>query len=361
MKKRALFFGFSWWKHKYVKPFFSEFDYLVFINPLLHNHIDLALKKGLADSSAIFIWGKKEFKEVEEYALKHEVPIYRVEDGFIRSIALGSDLTQPYSLVADKRGIYFDPSQESDLEHILNFHTFTSQEIKRARIIRDYIVKCKLSKYNSCKTQKLDIPKDKRVVFVPGQVEDDASIRFGGGGMTNIELLKKVRLNSKDSYIIFKPHPDVVAKNRIGEVARKEALKYCDLVVENISIDSILYYADEVHTITSLVGFEALLRGKRVYTYGMPFYAGWGLTEDFLSCSRRKRRLSLDELTAAAYILYPRYIDPIEKNPCEVETLLNSIDKLKRRYNSDIFYRARMDLRSYFFRKIQQVLKVFRG
>lgn len=66
--------------------------------------------------------------------------------------------------------------------------------------------------------------------------------------------------------------------------------------------------ADEVHTLTSLAGFEALLRAKPVTCYGRPFYAGWGLTTDIERVPRRGRRLSLDELTAAALILYPTYL-----------------------------------------------------
>jgi len=47
---------------------------------------------------------------------------------------------------------------------------------------------------------------------------------------------------------------------------------------------------------TSLSGFEALLRDKKVVTYGSPFYAGWGLTEDHAVTERRCRRRTLEEL-----------------------------------------------------------------
>jgi capsular polysaccharide export protein len=68
-----------------------------------------------------------------------------------------------------------------------------------------------------------------------------------------------------------------------------------------------LAIADEVHTMTSLVGFEGLLRGLRVVTYGQPFYAGWGLTEDLCAPPRRTRRLELDELVCGVLLRYPRY------------------------------------------------------
>jgi capsular polysaccharide export protein len=64
---------------------------------------------------------------------------------------------------------------------------------------------------------------------------------------------------------------------------------------------------DDVHVMTSLAGFEALLRGKKVFCYGLPFYAGWGLTSDAVPHPRRTRRLTLDELVAGALIEYPLY------------------------------------------------------
>ena len=70
----------------------------------------------------------------------------------------------------------------------------------------------------------------------------------------------------------------------------------------------LLMAVDEVHVLTSLAGFEALLRGKSVTCYGLPFYSGWGLTEDVVPNPRRNRRLSLDELVAGALIEYPVYL-----------------------------------------------------
>ena len=60
---------------------------------------------------------------------------------------------------------------------------------------------------------------------------------------------------------------------------------------------------------TSLVGFEALLRSIPVTCYGIPFYAGWGLTHDRHNIPRRTRQITLQQLIAATLILYPRYIN----------------------------------------------------
>ena len=164
----------------------------------------------------------------------------------------------------------------------------------------------------------------KRRILVPGQVEDDRSVLTGGGRVrTNLDLLKQVRERAPDAHIVYKPHPDVEAGHRIGSIADDVALGIADEIVRNQPITSLIDSVDEVHVITSLAGFEALLRGKPVTTYGVPFYAGWGLTEDLGEVpARRTARRTLDELVAAALLLYPRYLDPMTGLPCPPEVLI---------------------------------------
>src|SRR3546814_2472702 len=121
----------------------------------------------------------------------------------------------------------------------------------------------------------------KTVILVPGQVEDDASIRFGCTDVrTNIALLKAARAARPDAFIVYKPHPDVVSGNRMGKIQLAEAQKWADHIEMELSVTSCIDACAEVHTMTSLTGFDALLRGQHVVTYGPPFYAGWGLTGD---------------------------------------------------------------------------------
>ena len=331
-----------------------------FINPIFSSHTKLALKKGLSPESEIYFWGRKSFPEIEEFATQNNIKIFRVEDGFIRSIGLGSDLTQPYSQVIDKRGIYFDPTQESDLEHYLNFYDFSkdSKLLDRSKILQEQIVKNKISKYNADVTKELHFPKTKTTAVVIGQVEDDASIRFGANGMTNLQLLKEVRKNHPDDYLIFKPHPDVLSGNRVGNVSEQRALQYCDEVITEVSISDVLNAVDELHTMTSLTGFEALLYGKKVYTYGMPFYAGWGLTSDLKECKRRKRKIRLEELIAATYLLYPRYISPKTKKRCEAERVISELKEQKEMLESSFLLRSKSKVYSYFSRISQKFLSL---
>ena len=238
-----------------------------------------------------------------------------MEDGFLRSVGLGSDFTRPASLVLDRQGIYYDPRFPSDLENILQSAVFSTEELgPRARGSRADRGAAD-QQYNACRGRELGgasaASGEKLCVFVPGQVEDDASIRFGCRDVrTNEGLLRAVRARRPEAYILYKPHPDVVSGNRRGRVPKATLRKTCDQVTEEVDIASCLGWADEVHTMTSLVGFEALLRRVPVTAYGLPFYAGWGLTEDRHAAARRKRRLTVDELVAGALIRYPRYLDP---------------------------------------------------
>jgi len=336
----SYFFGFSLWKRKHILNFFSEID-----NAFFCDSLTIAIKKGLKQTSKVYIWGKKDYKDVEEFCFHYQIKVYRVEDGFIRSVSLGSDLTKAYSLVVDSRGIYFDPTSSSDLEYIIQTYKFDDILLQRAKYIKQYLVDKKLSKYNIHKDKKLKFDTTRKIIVVVGQVEDDASIIYGGDGMSNLELLQKVYQKRQNEYIIYKPHPDVEVGNRKGKISKEIVLNYANEVLDDVSLPSLLDVCDELHTITSLSGFEALLRDKDVYTYGMPFYAGWGLTIDEKVCDRRDRDITLLELIAATYIIYPRYLSPIDNSLCEVEELLSNLELMKKRYNNKT-YKFIIDIRN---------------
>ena len=306
-------FGFTLWKLKYIRAFLQS------PNNSIHfvSSAKQAIKKGFTPSSQIVLWASKDKTEAQKLSQQFNIPIKAMEDGFIRSIGIGTDLTAPCSLVLDSRGIYFDPNQSSDLEYILQNHRFDPPLLKRASQLQTLLLAAKISKYNSGKTLPLRLIKStagQKVILIPGQVEDDASIRLGCVDIkSNSQLITIVREKNPDAYIVFKPHPDVISGNRKGAVKDEIIDKYCDLMLDDISITDCLDIADEVHTMTSLVGFEGLLREIKVVCYGLPFYSNWGLTEDRHYLKRRnpkrKNAISLDQLVAATLILYPRYIN----------------------------------------------------
>ena len=151
----------------------------------------------------------------------------------------------------------------------------------------------------------------------------------------NLDLLRRTRMAEPDAYLLYKPHPDVRAGHRKGHVPEADALHYADAIVSDQSISALIDMVDGVHVITSLAGFEALLRGKPVTTHGVPFYAGWGLTRDLGAVpERRGRTCTLDALVAATLLLYPRYLDPVTGLPCPPEVLIERLKSGTRRKNT---------------------------
>ncbi|ACP22409.1 hypothetical protein, Rkp3_001a (plasmid) [Sinorhizobium fredii NGR234] len=157
-------------------------------------------------------------------------------------------------------------------------------------------------------------------MLVVGQVEGDASIRYGcPSAVTNNDLVRLAASEQPEAQILYRPHPDVLSRVRPARSDPAEVAHFCELITENLPLAEALRTVDHVYTITSLAGLEALMRGIRVTTAGSPFYAGWGLTSDRQPNPRRGRKLSLEALFAGAYLLYPYYFDPVtgEQTPFE--------------------------------------------
>lgn len=272
--------------------------------------------------SLLVVWGMTPLPD----GLSSRLTVLRLEDGFLRSVGLGTDLIRPMSWVVDGRGIYYDASRPSDLEHLLASHAFDLASVQRAARLRQRIVAERLTKYNVDLARWQRPPGIGKVILVPGQVESDASLAYGAPALrTNMGLLQAVRQANPAAHLVYKPHPDVIARLRAQGAGEDEALRWCDQVVSEAAMGDLLMDVDEVHVLTSLAGFEALLRGKPVTCYGQPFFSGWGLTVDVVPNSRRRRRLSLDELVAGALIEYPLYLS---RNKRELLTPEAALDEL---------------------------------
>jgi len=259
----------------------------------------------VSDRATLLVWGKREIP----YAYGKRLTVIRLEDGFLRSVGLGANLVRPLSWVVERRGMYYDSTKPSDMEELLQRTIFDTSLLERARKLRHRIVEHGITKYNIGAEVWKRPQAQKRVILVPGQVEGDSSIVFGSPAIRrNIDLLREVRKANPEAYIVYKPHPDIVMGLRKNAEEEHNIASLCDEIVFDSPMGELLRQVDEVHTLTSLSGFEALLRGKKVVTYGQPFYAGWGLTDDIYPVGRRKRELTIDELVAGALILYPAYV-----------------------------------------------------
>ncbi|MHC6224598.1 capsular polysaccharide biosynthesis protein [Pseudomonas sp. X10] len=293
--------GFSRWKEPLVKLFFDGAA-IHFVTP----------EQPLTRELPVVSWGCKHDADLVE----HPQPVSRVEDGFLRSVGLGAGKARPLSWVVDDLGIYYDATRTSRLERILLNECFDASLLARAEALRLAICQAGLTKYNlpgNAWQRPLGV---QRVILVTGQVEGDASIRFGAHRIrSNVQLLQAVRERNPDAWVLYKPHPEVLAGTRAQGEDEAQAVHWCDEVIGDAPLQQLLETVDEVHVLTSQSGFEALLRGVPVTTYGQPFYAGWGLTRDEDLHpdvrARRSRLLTLDELVAGTLLLYPTYVSRI--------------------------------------------------
>ncbi len=297
--------GMSRWKRPHLRAFFG-------------GHGGITFGQG-STTARPMVWASKAGPE--------HTNATRIEDGFLRSRGLGASLTPPLSLVTDDLGIYYDPHQPSRLEALIADSTaLTPAEIARSTRLTDRICTLGLSKYNISGRSDPnwpETPDTARKILVVGQVEDDASIRLGAGKVAkDADLLALAREQNPDARLLYKPHPDVEAGLRQGGIDAPEGVT----VAHDADPIALIAEADEIWTMTSLLGFEGLLRGTPVTVTGAPFYAGWGLTRDLGAIpARRVAKPTLAGLVHAALIDYPRYRDPISGLPCPVEVIVDRL------------------------------------
>lgn len=346
-------YEFSRWKLPFVEAFTNFPRTTLFIKPkprlknLLHpDHFRVNYHQPL------LVWGLAKrlqvYKKLQKKATEQpsDIPtIYCMEDGFIRSNGLGATLLAPLSVVLDKQGIYYDATQPSDLETSLReCQTLSSQQHARVQMLQEKLLTQRVSKYNV--GAGIDVSsirhnswmKDakasgKRRALIIGQVEDDLSVQYCGSTIkTNSGLIERVRQDNPDAYLIYKPHPDVEAGLRAGKVT-EACLGQVEAIAYDTAMPDCLEWVDAVHTISSLTGFEALLRGLDVTCYGLPFYAGWGLTKDidakslpkaeYLERRKRNTALTLQQLIYCSLIRYPLYRLPDGYGLTQVEQVID--------------------------------------
>jgi capsular polysaccharide export protein len=326
-------FHISAWKQKIFLLYFPDRD---FVFPRMYMGSDeFEAQWGqriLSTRDAeIFVWSVRAPPGLVNLARKHRIPLYFIEDGFIRSVKANASRTPPLSLALDQGTAYFDSNAPSDLENLLKTHDFHADPtlLERARAGMRFMLERGVSKYNS--SIKTDMEalygrKMRKRVLVIGQVEDDASIEYGcATRVTNNDLVVLAATENPGADILYKPHPDILNRVRLAQSDPQDVRHLCGILSAPLSMAQAFETIDHVYTITSLAGFEALMRGIKVTTYGCPFYSGWGLTDDRQPNPRRGRSLSIEELFAGAFLLYTRYFDPESGSPETFETTVQRI------------------------------------
>lgn len=321
---KVLCVGFSPWKKHFIRNYLNLPAIKLSFRNKLENNENLLFEH-------IIVWGMKQ-PELNSNTLT-PTKLWRMEDGFVRSVGLGAKLITPYSLVLDDLGIYYNAQHPSRLEIILSSLQLCSQQRQRAENLISTLTNQNISKYNIAGENDwpADIPPRTKVVLVVGQVSDDASIKFGASHLcnSNEQLLTLAREKNPLAYIIYKPHPDVLTGLRSGSVSSNFINIKADALVTQTDMSICIQACDELHTMTSLAGFEALLRNKKVFCYGQPFYSGWGLTTDLQPNSRRSKQLDLLTLVYGTLINYPVYAIDQQCIGANIETIVGQINKEK--------------------------------
>jgi capsular polysaccharide export protein len=340
-RQKLLVFGFCRWK-RFIRYWFPGRRVIMgtqFFNDML---FWLFWRWAIAfiRPHEILCWSYQSSPGLIDYCRDQGVPLVRVEDGFLRSVKLGAMHVEPLSLCFDRSGyLYFDASGPSDLEQILETYDFDADPdlVRRAEAGIEALIQSRLSKYNISKDADVEAiygPKIGKRILVLGQVDGDKSILKGcDTPIDNNRFVRLVAAENPDAQIIYKPHPELLKGIRkYPPQTNPDDVRDVALVLDgDIALADAFHTVDQVYTMTSLAGFEALLRGLSVSCYGMPFYAGWGVTEDRQICSRRTARRSVVEIFAAAYILYAQYRNPETHAKISFEEALALLAEMKQR------------------------------
>lgn len=331
-ERRAYVGGAYWWTHAAIRGLFSAPSG----PPVFCASIEDAIAQAKSQDGRLIAWSSRLEPHHEAECTAHDVELIRIEDGFIRSVGLGAGFARASSLAVDTSGIYYDPRRPSEIETLLQRSVLTDVERSEGARIRRRIVELSLSKYNLKSIDTFEIDAGSRpIILVPGQVADDASVLNSMSSTIdvrshesiNLQLLRLARTRNPNACIVYKPHPDVLSGLREGHLPADVAETYADAVVSNVDITAVIAACDGIETISSLAGYEGLLRGKQVTTHGVPFYSGWGLTTDLTRAARRTTRRCIDELTYIAFVLYTHHVHPVTGEPCSVHDLLDALHK----------------------------------
>ncbi len=290
-------------------------------------------KKQWGALTGVICWGVNHQRQrSRKVAQRLGIPFFTLEEGFI---AFSRDHTQQnilkfplLSVIRDQRGIYYDARFPSDLEHLLNQISLSPEQEMHAVQLIDQILEHNITKFNTLsQTLPVYLQGDQDRVLVVDQTYNDFSVYCGlADEQSFLNMMAAAVAENPHAKIVIKTHPKVVEGVKKGYftqlIKRYPAAIFCSEYVNPVVL---IKSVQKIYTVTSQLGFEGLLAGKEVHCFGMPFYAGWGLTKDRLTCQRRLRQLSLLELFYASYVQYPLYLHPESKTRCTLSDIVRYV------------------------------------
>ncbi|MEY2943946.1 MAG: hypothetical protein RLY97_1960, partial [Pseudomonadota bacterium] len=254
-------------------------------------------------------------------------PYVLLEDGFIRSLHRHDP---PLSLLIDSTGTYYDATATSDMETAIAGGVSGEQAI-RARALMTQWQNAAISKYNHSPNYSGQLPD--HYVLVVDQTAGDLSLALGMADTASFARMLQAAIHENpDCVVVVKVHPDVFSHKKRGNFTPAE-LTHPNIILigDDCHAASLLRGAKTVYTVTSLMGFEALIWGKPTRCFAMPFYAGWGLTLDDMSPPTRRHAAPLESLLFAALVTNARYINPADGTIWQAEDAIAYIGQARKK------------------------------
>lgn len=309
----------------------------------------------ISDAAEYTVWGHLHSKNLFVHsmlanALERGKCVYIFEDAFFKSATTWADTTKPLryragiSFTIDDLACYYDSVYPSRLEMKLNSRDeLTADESMRSRKTIDFIIESRITKYNHQPIYRPEIGRKgaPKVLVIDQSYNDYSIVRCQANDSTFKNMLDAAVYENPDADIIIKTHPDTIANKseRTGYYVKMQEQERIFLQRSAINPICLLKEVDKVYVCSSQMGFEALMAGCQVVTFGIPFYAGWGMTDDRHPLlltkelkTRRSRNRSLEEIFYFAYIWYSHYVNPISGSTCEIEDALQHLIDLRKEY-----------------------------
>lgn len=117
---------------------------------------------------------------------------------------------------------------------------------------------------------------EQRYYFYPLHLEPEAVVLYHAHGLyaNQIKLVQNIAAQlPPDTYLYVKDHPHDQGYRAAADYAALQAIPNIRLLDAGISGKEITAHSEGVITLTGSAGFEALLLGKRVFTFGKTFYS----------------------------------------------------------------------------------------
>lgn len=230
---------------------------------------------------------------------------------------------QPFAYFLDLKAP-FTSTSNSDLENLLLGEDFSKQKKlvqESSQLIRD-----RVSAFDALLTPS-SLPEELLGTEPAKVLVTAANVRLSG--FSSPELIRIAQLENPDAIISYLP-----ATLEDGKLIAKH-FPLVELLPADDSIAHSLQGVKQLYTTDSLLGYEALLRGIKVVTFGQPFYAGWGLTDDRVFSAGRGKVLSVEELFTGFNLLYTRYFNPVYKKTVSYQDALKSVQQLEAIYQKE--------------------------